>query len=65
MMNPGTKRERLALRTRKWEMAGRRRLRVGSMCICWRRGEGDSELMVAFGDVSGGLGASGLSLLPL
>ena len=65
MMNPGTKRERLALRTRKWEMARRGRPRDGSMCICWRKGERDSEHMVAFGDVSVGLGASGLSLLPL
>ena len=65
MMNPGTKRERLALRTRRREMARRRPLRNGSMCICWRKAGRGSEHMVAFGDVSGGLGASGLSLLPL
>ena len=65
MMNPGTKREHLALRMRKWEMAKRRRIRIGSMCICWRKGGRGSEHTVAFGDVSGGLGASGLSLLPL
>ena len=49
-MNPGTKRERLALRTRKWEMARRIRLRKGSMCICWRKAGRGSEHTVASGD---------------